>query len=248
MQLQKVIENLGYTAKEAKVYLAALGLGEAHISDIAEKVKMPRSSVQLIVDKLHQDGVLNFYVMRRYKYWVAEKPERLLAALKRREQAIQDALPALTALREASWGKRKKIAKPDVQQGVFKVMADASSEPVLIANEKIEIVYANEAWERQFGYSLKEIYKENPRIFQSGETPRRVYEEMWRCLKSERMFQSEDIVDKRKDGSLFNLLTTIFPVKHKGEAFYIQVLSDITESKKAEEIKRKFDEVSKKDN
>jgi len=38
MQYQKVIEQLGYSPREAKVYLASLRLGEAHISDIAEKV------------------------------------------------------------------------------------------------------------------------------------------------------------------------------------------------------------------
>src|SRR3989344_8904944 len=107
MQIQKVIEQLGYTLKEAKVYLAALGLGESHISDIAARVKMPRSSVQSIVDGLHKDGLMNFYVQRRYKYWIAENPERLLANHKRREEAMRAAMPELTALRKATRGKAK---------------------------------------------------------------------------------------------------------------------------------------------
>lgn len=98
MQIQKVIEQLGFSAKEAKVYLAALHLGESHISDIAAKVNMPRSSVQMIVDTLHKEGLMNFYVMRRYKYWVAESPERLLANLKKREEIMREALPALLAI------------------------------------------------------------------------------------------------------------------------------------------------------
>jgi len=49
MQLRKVIEQIRYTSKEAKVYLAALAHGEAHVSDIAIKVNMPRSSVQSVL-------------------------------------------------------------------------------------------------------------------------------------------------------------------------------------------------------
>ena len=102
MQNQKVIEQLGYSPKEAKVYLASLSLGEAHISDIADKAKIPRSTAQVIVDRLQKDGLMNFYVMRRYKYWVAEKPERLLDMLKQREAIIETALPKLVAIRQES--------------------------------------------------------------------------------------------------------------------------------------------------
>src|SRR3989344_4938637 len=96
MQAQKIIEQLGFSAKEAKVYLAALNLGEAHISDIAEKVKLPRTSAQMIVDKLHKEGLMNFYVMRRYKYWTAEKPERLMMLLQEREAILRSAMPNLS--------------------------------------------------------------------------------------------------------------------------------------------------------
>lgn len=108
-QVQKVIEQLGYTANEAKVYLCALGLGECHVSDIAVKLKMPLSSVQVIVDKLHKNGLVNFYVKNRYKYWVAERPEKLLQQLRQREESVLAALPALTALRKKT-GKLKKPA------------------------------------------------------------------------------------------------------------------------------------------
>ena len=62
MQTQKIIEQLGYTQNEAKVYIAALSLGECHVSDIAGKLKLPPSSVGVIVERLHKDGLMNFYV------------------------------------------------------------------------------------------------------------------------------------------------------------------------------------------
>ena len=105
MQIQKVIERLGYTPNEAKVYLAALSLCECHISDVAAKTKLPRTSAQAAVDKLHEDGLMDFYIHRRYKYWVAANPERLLTRLREREEAVRLAMPELAALRRTSDGK-----------------------------------------------------------------------------------------------------------------------------------------------
>lgn len=99
MQAQKVLEQLGYTREEAKVYLVALGLGESHVSDIAQKVRRPLSSVQVIIHKLHKDGLMNFYVRKRYKYWVAENPMRLIARLQEREDSVRSVMPQLEALR-----------------------------------------------------------------------------------------------------------------------------------------------------
>lgn len=229
MQTQKIIEQLGFSPKEAKVYLAALSLGECHISDIAEKIKLPRTSVQIIVDKLHKSGLMNFYIMRRYKYWVAEDPERLLHNLKQKQTLIEEVLPRLSALKRNEENKSSRKNLHSVE--LFRILADTIRQPVLIANEKIEIEYANEAWEKQFGYTLEEVHGENPRMLKSGKTPELVYKKMWQILNSEKMFQTDEIVDRRKDGTFFNLLTTIFPVRHEGNIFFIQILDDDTEKK-----------------
>ena len=240
MQVQKVIERLGYSANEAKVYLAALGLGEAHISDIAGKAKLPRTSAQAIIDKLHKDGLLNSYVQNRYKYWVAENPERLLAGMQKREEAMREAMPALNAMRRQYWKTPRRGKHTDRDIGFFRILADGADQPFLIANEAIETEYVNEAWERQFGYSLEEVRGENPRILQSGKTPRAVYDRMWEALRSGKIFQSDEIIDKRKDGTHFNLLTTIFPVNHGSALHYIQILDDITERKRVEQLHKTF--------
>lgn len=245
MQIQKVIEQLGFTAKEAKIYLATLHLGEAHITDIADMVKMPLSTVQLIVKRLYSEGLLNYYVMRRYKYWIAENPEKLLTNLRKRESLIQEALPQLIAIKKASIGKRLKVRDINTKLGPLRVVADESAQPVLITDENIKIVYVNSEWEKQFGYSFEDVVGQNPRILQSGKTPKDVYKRMWESLRAGKMFQSDKIIDQRKDGTLFNLLTAIFSIKHHGRTFYIQMLNDITEQKQTEALQEKFLEYSK---
>jgi len=222
MQVQKVIEELGYTSREAKVYLATLALGEAHISDVASKVKMPRTSVQMIMDKLHEAGLVNFYVMRRYKYWVAENPERLLAQLEKKRTTVEEALPTLKAMRTEGMGRRGN--KRDTDWTLFRALADSSKQPVLITDEDEHILYVNKPWERLLGYSLSEVRGQNPRMFQSGKTSHGEYEKMWKYLKEERIFQSKNIVDKTKSGEAFRMLTTIMPLRHNGHLFYVQIL------------------------
>ncbi len=240
MQIQKVIEQLGYSAKEAKVYLATLALGEAHITDIAEKVKMPRSSTQVIADKLLADGLLTFYVMRRYKYWVAENPEHLLRSLEKREKIVRKALPKLTALKRECRNVTQQHRNSAKQLGPLRVIADTALQPVLIANNDIEIVYVNSIWEKQFGYTLSEVRGENPRIFKSGKTPNSEYVRMWRALGSGQLFQSDKITDKRKDGTTFLLLTTIFPLMYANRRFYIQILEDTSKRKQVDTLQKRF--------
>ncbi len=95
MNIQKVIEQLGYKRKEAQFYLAALSLGESRISDLAEKLKIPRTSALMIAEKLQKDGLLNYYVKRLNKYWVAEKPDKLMLKLKDLEATLLAVMPAL---------------------------------------------------------------------------------------------------------------------------------------------------------
>ena len=72
MNISKIIEQFGYKPNEVKVYLAALQVVESTVSGIATKAKLPLSSAQVAIEKLHKDGLVNFYVRKHHKYWIAE--------------------------------------------------------------------------------------------------------------------------------------------------------------------------------
>jgi sugar-specific transcriptional regulator TrmB len=110
MNIQKVIEQLGYKRKEAEFYLASLQLGEAKISDLAEKLKIPRTSALMIAEKLQKDGLLSYYVKRLNKYWVAENPDKLLSKLKTLETTLLSVLPSLKAME-----LKTAVGKPTVK-------------------------------------------------------------------------------------------------------------------------------------
>ena len=122
--IQNVIEKLGYKKKEAEFYLAALFLGESKISDLAQKLKIPRTSALMIAEKLQKDGLLSYYVKRLNKYWVAEKPDNLLLKLNEIESMLKSVLPELNAIR-----LKTAIGKPTVK--------------VYVGAKEIELIFAD---------------------------------------------------------------------------------------------------------
>ncbi len=99
MHLRSIIEQLGYSPNEVTVYLAALELGGSTATEIAEKAKLPRTSVNLIIAALHKKGLMNSFLLRRRKIWAGENPERLLITLRESEAALKLVLPELQSLR-----------------------------------------------------------------------------------------------------------------------------------------------------
>lgn len=107
MHTQKIIEQFGYKPNEAKVYLSLFELGECTVADIARQTNLPRTSILFILNKLHLDGLINFYTKKRSKYWTAEKPEKFLMQLKEKEVAFESILSQLHTIQH---GEEKKPA------------------------------------------------------------------------------------------------------------------------------------------
>lgn len=99
MNIGRVIEHLGYTPKEARVYLSLLQSGESHLTDISERTELPRSTTEVVLRKLHKHGLVSCYERRGHKYWVAERPERLLDIHKEHEKEFSEVIPRLRSLR-----------------------------------------------------------------------------------------------------------------------------------------------------
>ena len=99
MHIQKSLEQIGYGTNEAKTYLASLSLGETTITEIASKAKIPRTTCQNSISILQQEGLINSFVRRRRKYWIAENPQKILSRLKEKETTLKALMPELQALR-----------------------------------------------------------------------------------------------------------------------------------------------------
>jgi PAS domain S-box-containing protein len=119
----------------------------------------------------------------------------------------------------------------------FPQLPDASPDPILITNTKAEIYYVNPAWEKLTGYRFQEVSGKNPRILNSGKTSVKVYKKMWESLLNGKSFSTDEICDRRKDGTEYQIHSTFFPIrKNHKNLYYVQIMHDITKRKFIEDI------------
>lgn len=72
-----LLEKLGFSEKEAKVYLAALEMGEDSVQNIAKKAGVNRATTYVILEKLMGLGLISTYEKDKKTYFVAENPKEL---------------------------------------------------------------------------------------------------------------------------------------------------------------------------
>ncbi len=106
---------------------------------------------------------------------------------------------------------------------------------VMITNLDGKIEYVNDSFTIITGYSLQEVLDQNPRILQSGQTSKHVYDELWDTLLKGKTWRGE-FINKRKNGEIYYEYAVIAPIKDDQGTIrrYIGMKEDISRRKKLE--------------
>ncbi len=114
MQEISILEELGLTEKEAKLYLALLELGQATSSDLIKKLDYYSKTVYELLEKLMKKGLVSYVIKSNIKYFGAVNPEKFLDILKEeendikiKENKIKEILPKLKQLKELNKEKQE---------------------------------------------------------------------------------------------------------------------------------------------
>ena len=112
---------------------------------------------------------------------------------------------------------------------------EQTSDSVIIADLAGTIEYVNPAFENVSGYRRDEVVGQNPRILRSGAHSAAFYRVMWRRLTRGQSW-SGTLINRRKDGSLFEEEATISPIQVPGGEItgYVAVKRDVTALRGAE--------------
>lgn len=117
----------------------------------------------------------------------------------------------------------------------FRLMVEANSNGLLVADREGRIVFANLALERMFGYSAAELLgRRLDALLPEGE--RRLHGEhlsaYMRAPKAQPMGIGRDLHGRRKDGSEFPIEVSLSPFTENGEQFVDALIADISVRKR----------------
>lgn len=110
---------------------------------------------------------------------------------------------------------------------------EQSPESIVITDLDAKIVYVNEAFVRKTGYSREELIGSNPRILNSGKTPKENYLGLWGSLTSGQTWKGE-FVNRCKDGSEYVEFAIVVPICQPDGCIshYLAIKEDITEKQR----------------
>ncbi len=111
-----------------------------------------------------------------------------------------------------------------------------SSNSVMVTDLHARIVYVNDAFVDNSGYTRDEVIGHTPKLIQSGKTSPLVYQQMRTLLAQGDSWRGE-LINRRKDGSEFIETVSITPVRDaQGQIYrYMAVKEDITEMRRAQD-------------
>lgn len=110
--MEKLLEKMGLSEKEAKVYLATLELGQDSVQNIAKKADVNRPTAYFILEKLMEYGLVSSLEVGKKTFFVAENPKELETLLEKERQEVEqrknelhDSMNQLLAIYNAKQGK-----------------------------------------------------------------------------------------------------------------------------------------------
>ena len=95
IMIEKILEKLGLSDKEIKVYLTCLSLGPSPVRKIAEQAQINRGTTYDILRSLKELGLVSYYHQDKNQYFIAEDPSKLRDTVTHKQQQLQGVMNEL---------------------------------------------------------------------------------------------------------------------------------------------------------
>ncbi len=86
--MQRVLEDLGLTNSEIKVYLALLDLGDSTRGDIVHKSGISGSKIYDILEKLKEKGLISIYDQNKVRHFRPVNPTQILNYIDQKKEEV----------------------------------------------------------------------------------------------------------------------------------------------------------------
>jgi PAS domain S-box-containing protein len=125
--------------------------------------------------------------------------------------------------------------KAEESQLLLTTALESTANGVAITDHRGSVVWVNRAFVEMTGYAEAEVQGQNLRLLKSGMQEDSYYRTLWDTIAEGNVWRGE-LINKKKDGSLYTVDMTITPLKNANDEIthFIAVKQDITERKNAE--------------
>src|SRR3989344_6093681 len=99
---EKILEEIGLSKNEIKVYLALLKIGKTTSLRIINETGIQVSALYYCLDNLIKKGLVSYSLLANKKHFQAAPPEQLINIIEFRKQEIESLLPELKAIQKTT--------------------------------------------------------------------------------------------------------------------------------------------------
>ena len=114
--------------KEAKVYLAALELGETNVQRLAKKSGIKRTTLYDVIESLKEKGLIASGLKEKKTFYFAEDSRKIEEILEERKSILKKILPQLLSITKLI-DKKPKIRYFEGDEGIKEVYKDTLNYP-----------------------------------------------------------------------------------------------------------------------
>ncbi len=136
--LHKQLQNAGLSENEAKIYLAALELGQTSVSRIARQAGIKRTTVYLSLENLKERGLISAIKKDGKTHYFAEDPRDLERIMEERKKEISNLIPQLLAFTNLIDNK-PEIRYFEGDEGIKEVLMKTAEVP----NQEILMMFSD---------------------------------------------------------------------------------------------------------
>ncbi len=101
----QILEDIGLTGAEIKVYLALLKLGPSNAGPVLDRARLHNSVVHNALNRLIEKGLVSYTKQGKMHIYQASNPKHLFEYLDEKKERLERILPELLAREESSKGK-----------------------------------------------------------------------------------------------------------------------------------------------
>lgn len=177
LDLIKLLEQAGFTEKEARVYLALLELGQGDVTDIAKLSDLKRSIIYVLLEGLTKRGYVSEVPNKKINTYKAIDPLVISHQLKATSRNFFQMLPILRTLQNKGI-ERPKISYYETKDGILNIyeeMAQTADPFYLSSYSSIKKTFPNivEKWieedKKEMVTSGRHLIPNNPENIKIGE-------------------------------------------------------------------------------